>query len=984
MSATSPKGKGKAAEMTEEERFKAEAQKKSFERSLAGPSVGKAGLMRDQEEVNRIIAEASKVDTIVLRRRDLTRIARKRYYVNQVKKDKELTEKITWFQNKRDEMMKTANIQRLEADAERILMEVEATRDLTQTIVHVDMDAFYASVEVKQDPSLKGKPFGVGIGVLTTASYEARKFGCRSGMAGFVAKKLCPQLIQVPCNFELYIAASKSVREVLLQYDENLMMASLDEGYLNITSYMSSHSMTAKETIDQLRAEVEAKTGLTISAGIAANRMLAKICSDKNKPNGQFQLEFERTAITRFMRDLPVRRIPGFGRVTERCLEGLGVETCGDIYEKRVELLAMDHWFGFRGLCKAFLGIASNVVEPGKREERKSVGVEKTFRDKTDDEDIMKTLEELVEELGKDLERLKYAGKTVTVKFKLHTFQNKTRALSIKKFVSTAEDILPIARELMKKELPVKIRLLGVRLSTLKDLTIPDQGVRPFFTSPSKKSSRSASASRAKSSEADNSDDFTILEDDNELQEWKEESDFLPPANEQVLGKRKSTSPDAMPTTEKKHTLGPVCPICAKTLGPSTSNQGLNEHIDRCLNTEAISEASKRTPKKKRKEKDKISGPVAGSMMEWLSKGQGRFLRTALAEAGYTSLAQLSGVTEGDLATELNIGLAQAEDILRQVQTLRAGPSQHAQPNHASPILQSRPGIHSATATSLLSSTALPRFSTFSSSIDSLISRVAPLDPKGKGKEKGYITPGMSIEIAGPPGIGKTAMCVGIVMSARLRRREMDTPDQVGEPIVEDVGEVLIVDTEGGLTPDRIYKAAVSLSKTTAASLESILRGIHSMRIATQVQMIAFIHTLDGWLEEHPKVDLIIIDTLSYHFRQPTLDINARRRLMELVKLKIGKATIVHRCAVVVTNQLATKMRNAEGKPATFDDGARAFLMTQLGDLWTTSKTLRLLLFRGSKGDERRYCHISTGGMGDQDVPWANFNIDPDGLPSDS
>lgn len=113
---------------------------------------------------------------------------------------------------------------------------------------------------------------------------------------------------------------------------------------------MASKSMSAVDVVSQLRAEVEAQTALTISAGIASNRMLAKICSDINKPNGQFALEPDRAAVTRFMRDLPVRKIPGFGRVTERSLEGFGVETCGDIYTRRAQLLAMDHWFGYRNL----------------------------------------------------------------------------------------------------------------------------------------------------------------------------------------------------------------------------------------------------------------------------------------------------------------------------------------------------------------------------------------------------------------------------------------------------------------------------------------------------------------------------------------------------------------------------------------------------------------------------------------------------------
>ncbi|WVQ99536.1 hypothetical protein IAU59_006672 [Kwoniella sp. CBS 9459] len=642
------KGKAKMPEgMSEEERAAAEARQRSFERSLAGPSVGKAGLMRDQTEINRIIAEASKGS---------------KYYINQVRKDKELTEKIDWYRTKRDELMKMADRERLEAEADRILIEVEATRDLSQVIVHVDMDAFYASVEVQRDPTLKGKAFGVGQGVLTTASYEARKYGCRSGMAGFIAKKLCPHIVLTKMHFDLYIAASKAVREVLIQYDENLMMASLDEGYLNITPYMSTHNMTATEVVSQLRAEVEAKTQLTISAGIAPNRMLAKICSDKNKPNGQYEMEFDRGVVTKFMRDLPVRKIPGFGRVTERCLEGLGVETCGDIYTRRVELLSMDHWFGFRGLCKAYLGIADNNVAPGKREERKSVGVERTFRDKTDDEDILNELSDIAEELEKDLERLQYAGKTVTVKYKLHTYENKTRAKSVPKYITTSKDILPVALELLKRELPLRIRLLGIRLSTLKDLTLPDKGIKGFLASPTKRRPLNAAAGPSRSNTPTLVDDddlpemmrleaelqdaeadvFDLTGEDSDRPESPMISDTgTPPPIAGILGKRKASDPS--------HLLGPVCPICDKALGAGVSNQGLNEHIDWCLNRDAIREASTTSPKKakvqkdpdrkddqvsKKQKKDMMSNASAtakgrgqinekgrGSMLDWLKRG---------------------------------------------------------------------------------------------------------------------------------------------------------------------------------------------------------------------------------------------------------------------------------------------------------------------------------------------------------------------------
>ncbi|BEJ16343.1 hypothetical protein CspHIS471_0509480 [Cutaneotrichosporon sp. HIS471] len=544
-----------------------EKRQRSFERTLAGASVHKAGLACDQTEVNRIIAEASKGS---------------KFYLNQVRKDQELTEKIEWFKAKRDELVRESPMERLEADADRILLEVEATCDLSQIIVHVDLDAFYAAVEEQRDPSLKGKAFGVGKGVLTTASYEARKFGCRSGMAGFIAKKLCPHIILTNLHFDLYTATSNKVREVLVQYDENIMMAGLDEGYLNITSYMKTHDMTAADVVTKLRAHVEEHTSMTISAGIAPNRMLAKASST-------------------------TRKIPGFGRVTERCLEGLGVERCGDIYKRRGELMAMNHWFGFHGLCKAYLGIADNTVEAPKRGERKSVGVERTFRDKTANDDILRELEGIAEELEKDMTVLKYSGKTVTVKFKLHTYESKSRALSVKKYIATKEDILPIAVDLIRKEFPLRIRLLGIRMSSLKDLTLPDTGIRNFL----KPETPEASGSHVVPN---------ITEDDED--------------DEPILtGSRSPVALDPNPDA------GPVCPICNRHLGPETSNADLNEHIDMCLNQDAFAEiadavpssakrpaASDSRPGKKRKasnssSKAGSSSAGKGSVLEWLRRG---------------------------------------------------------------------------------------------------------------------------------------------------------------------------------------------------------------------------------------------------------------------------------------------------------------------------------------------------------------------------
>ncbi|KAG6375359.1 hypothetical protein JVT61DRAFT_2914 [Boletus reticuloceps] len=229
----------------------------SLLKRLAGPSSTKAGLVQDQNEINRIIAE------------------------NEKSKDKELSEKIAKILKQRDQVLKGVDMCAIERHVDHIIEELEEGRDLSQTIVHVDMDAFYAGVELLDSPSLEGKPFGVGGGVLCTASYEARKYGVRSGMAEFVARKLCPDLIVVKLNFQRYSEMSKRCMKVFQRYDPNMFAAGCDEGYLNITQYCADHQIDVETCVQEMRAAVHSETQLTVSAGIAPNRMLAKISSDK-------------------------------------------------------------------------------------------------------------------------------------------------------------------------------------------------------------------------------------------------------------------------------------------------------------------------------------------------------------------------------------------------------------------------------------------------------------------------------------------------------------------------------------------------------------------------------------------------------------------------------------------------------------------------------------------------------------------------------
>ncbi|KAI0085191.1 IMS-domain-containing protein [Irpex rosettiformis] len=584
----------------------------SFLRRLAGPSVMKAGLAKDQTEINRIIAEASKGS---------------KFYENEKRKDKELTERIDRILKQRDDAMRGADIAKIEVYVDHLLEEMEAHRDLTQIIVHVDMDAFYASVELLDDPSLQGKPFAVGHGVVSTASYEARKQGVRSGMAEFIAMKLCPELVVVSTHFPRYMEISNKVMNILRRYDPNMQPGGCDEGYLNITEYCETHVVSAGDCVQQMRDIIHKETGLTVSAGVAPNKMLAKVSLGKtNKPNGQFMLEFTPEAVKGFMHNLPIRKVPGIGRVNERLLDSIGIKTCGDIYTHRATASLMDKQFGLVFLLQTYLGIASNIVQPFQREERKSIGTERTFHSIGNKESILEKLEEIAAELEEDMERTGWTGKTITLKYKLDTYQVFTRAKSFDRWISTKkEDLFAVGKELLLPELPLKLRLIGLRVTKLKDLRENAEAkpgsIKRFFesanppTSPRKKRKLEESPDEERTSLSQdgyeeympNADDDAEYDGECEsheeifgLNEWNVKK---PTSSASINGSEKKPSRSVSPTkpvsttsnssipevVSEVCTANHTCPICSKTL--QTDNQGLNAHIDFCLSKGAILEA---------------------------------------------------------------------------------------------------------------------------------------------------------------------------------------------------------------------------------------------------------------------------------------------------------------------------------------------------------------------------------------------------------
>lgn len=354
---------------------------------------------------------------------------------------------------------------------EHYVRSLEAQRDLSRTILHCDMDMFYAAVELQRQPHLAGQCFAVGHGVLVTASYEARSRGVRAGMAEFVARALCPELIVVATHKDAYRASSERVMRLLAPYTPQLEPRSLDEAYLDVTDYCATHGICGEQLATQLRRQVREATGLPMSVGVAPNRRLAKIASDYAKPDGVYIVPPEREAILRFLEPLRVRQVPGIGAATEHLLEALQVRTCGDVWARRVELsLCLDT---FRPLLAAALGLGANQVAPRTRSERRSVSRESTFAPTSDPALLHRHLRTACDLLARDLKQLEYSARTVSLIGKHDTFERFTRAQSCTRGATTFDDLYNAAHALLERErasMPsLCLRLVGVRASSLVD-----------------------------------------------------------------------------------------------------------------------------------------------------------------------------------------------------------------------------------------------------------------------------------------------------------------------------------------------------------------------------------------------------------------------------------------------------------------------------------------------------------------------------------
>jgi DNA polymerase IV len=352
------------------------------------------------------------------------------------------------------------------------LAEKEVSADAAaqpRKIIHIDMDAFYASVEQRDNPELRGKPVAVGSsrerGVVAAASYEARRFGVHSAMASVTAKRRCPALLFVKPRFDVYKEVSLQIRGIFAEYTHLVEPLSLDEAYLDVTENLKGIAY-ATQVAQEIRARIRAETSLSASAGVSYNKFLAKLASDQRKPDGMFVIAPEMGPA--FVETLPVSKFHGIGPATAAKMNRLGIHTGADL--KAQSLTFLQERFGKAG--SYYYSISRAVDDRAVRPDRvrKSVGAENTFeRDLWTLEEMSAELQPIIDKVWRYCEQVGIRGRTVTLKVKYQDFEQITRSRSFSAWVESRAAVEDMSLELLTSLFPVRkgVRLLGVTLSSL-------------------------------------------------------------------------------------------------------------------------------------------------------------------------------------------------------------------------------------------------------------------------------------------------------------------------------------------------------------------------------------------------------------------------------------------------------------------------------------------------------------------------------------
>ena len=335
-------------------------------------------------------------------------------------------------------------------------------------IIHVDMDAYYASVAQLDNPELRGKPIAVGgggnRGVVSAASYEARKFGVKSAMSNVLAKQKCPHIIFVKSDFGRYKELTSKIREIFYEYTDLVEPLSLDEAYLDVTENKKGNP-SANDIAREIRQKIYKETGLRASAGISINKFIAKVASDINKPNGQKTVH--PSEVIQFLEELPVNKFYGVGKVTAAKMYNLGIFVGNDLKQKSLEELT--NLFGKSGkhYYNIVRGIHNSAVKPNRI--RKSVAAERTFFENISSEIFMiEKLNKIADELERRMLKSDTKGKTITLKIKYSDFTQQTRSKTKTIFMQKKKEFFPVVKELLYQEkLKNSVRLLGISFGNL-------------------------------------------------------------------------------------------------------------------------------------------------------------------------------------------------------------------------------------------------------------------------------------------------------------------------------------------------------------------------------------------------------------------------------------------------------------------------------------------------------------------------------------
>uniref|UniRef100_A0A8C8D1Z5 DNA polymerase kappa n=1 Tax=Oncorhynchus tshawytscha TaxID=74940 RepID=A0A8C8D1Z5_ONCTS len=524
--------------------------------ALNDNKAGMEGLNRDK--INKIIMESSKGS---------------RFYENELKKEQQVNQRIERMMLQKAHITEQ-QLSKAQAQVEKMTSDLERGRDLSRVIVHVDMDAFYAAVETRDCPDLMDKPMAVGsMSMLSTSNYHARKFGVRAAMPGFIAKKLCPNLVIVPTNFDKYRAVSAEVREVFADYDPHFLPMSLDEAYLDI----SDHLEQRRGWPEALRTHLILSMYVCVCVGIAPNMMLAKVCSDKNKPNGQYRLPSNRQAVIDFIQDLPVRKISGIGKVTEKMLGALGITSCSHLGQEMALLALLFSETSWHHFLHISMGLGSTHIE--RDGERKSMSTERTFGEMGALEEQFSLCKELCQDLAQDLQKEALKGKTVTLKLKNVNFEVKTRAWTLPCAVATTEELFAVAKDLLKTEIdnvspqPLRLRLMGVRVSSFASADDKKPLQKSIVGFLHKKQTDSSSTSQISSHKPNTN---TSAETDISMS-------ALTASDKMTHEPSAHASTSSYCSTEPESgTDSLTCPVCFREVN-TTELTVFNRHIDQCL-----------------------------------------------------------------------------------------------------------------------------------------------------------------------------------------------------------------------------------------------------------------------------------------------------------------------------------------------------------------------------------------------------------------